>query len=505
MRITFPSLESLISIFCLIHHVLSIGSSYQIVEQLEEVPQGWSIGSRPSPSTFMTFRLSISQPNMAIFEHIVIDLSTPGHPSYGQYMGREEIQNLLRPETAISDQILAWLYSENVSPENVEANGNWVTFKVSASQAGRMLRAQYRYYHHHAMNSTVIRTLAYSVPKDIHPHIQLIQPTTRFGDLSTLSALPIDQPIIATPEDLRADCGTVIRPDCLRELYGLYNSTATPSVWNRLGISGFLGQYARHGDFNYFNRQFLPDETDNNLTVVNINGGLNDEHSSTMTTEASLDIQYSVSMARGTLATFYSTGGRAPLIPDADQPDASNSGNEPFLEQLHYLIDLPGNQLPAVLSTSYGESEQSVPPSYARAVCSLFAQLGARGVSAIFSSGDSGVGSSCQSNDGAKRTKFIPGFPASCPFVTSVGGTWGSNPEEATDFSGGGFSDLFPRPAYQDQAVQSYLDRLDDDQWKGLYNPHGRGIPDVAAQAKYFIIRDHETWFKISGTRYAHW
>lgn len=504
MGITFVRVKCLLLIFCFVQHVLSIVPSYQRVEQLGEVPQGWLRGSKPSPSTSMTFRLAMSQPNVAAFEQNVIDLSTPGHPRYGQHMEQEEVQRLLSPEAAISNQILAWLSLENVPPDITKVKGNWVTFRASVSQAERMLQTKFFHYHHHAANITVIRTLGYSVPKEIYANVQLIQPTTRFGELSPLSALPIDQPIIATPEDLKAECGTVIRPDCLRDLYGVYNSTATPSPWNRLGISGFLDQYARHSDFNQFKEQFLPDEGGSSFTVVTINGGLNDEVSPGMTTEASLDIQYSVSMAHNTLATFYSTGGRAPLIPDADQPDAGNSGNEPFLEQLHYLIDLPGDQLPAVLSTSYGESEQSLPPSYARVVCTLFAQLGARGVSVIFSSGDSGVGSSCQTNDGAKRTRLIPGFPASCPFITSVGGTYGSNPEGATDFSGGGFSDLFPRPAYQDQAVQGYLDRLSDDQWTGLYNPHGRGIPDVAAQAKNFIIRDHETWFKISGTRYAH-
>lgn len=48
---------------------------------------------------------------------------------------------------------------------------------------------------------------------------------------------------------------------------------------------------------------------------------------------------------------------------------------------------------------------------------------GARGVSLTFSSGDGGVGDGdpdpatqqCITNDGRNATKFIPGFPASCP------------------------------------------------------------------------------------------
>ncbi|KAJ6111815.1 hypothetical protein N7523_007876 [Penicillium sp. IBT 18751x] len=501
MRVAIFVLKIWALTLCLAQWALTTNEDYEIVERLEETPSGWLRGSKPLPSTLLTFRLAINQPNHTDFEQNVIDISTPGHRYYGQHMNREEIQKTLRPDNIVLNRILAWLDSEHVSPSKFKINGNWITFRTPVSQAERMMKTKYFNYHHQATNSTVLRTLGYSVPSDVHPHIQLIQPTTRFGNLNPLSALPINQPIIAKPADLKAECGTVIRPDCLRELYGLDGFTATPSPWNRLGISGFLDQYARHSDFNQFRNRLLTGEIGEEFTEITINGGINDENSPQMTTEASLDIQYASAMARGTLVTFYSAGGRAPLIPDADQPNASHSGNEPFLEQLHYLIDLPGDQLPAVLSTSYGESEQSVPPSYARAVCSLFAQLGARGVSVIFSSGDSGVGSSCQSNDGSKRTKFIPEFPASCPFVTSVGGTYGIKPEEAADFSGGGFSDLFPRPAYQDQAVQGFLDRMDHEHWKDLYNPKGRGIPDVAAQAKNFLIRDHETWLKISGTR----
>ena len=62
-------------------------------------------------------------------------------------------------------------------------------------------------------------------------------------------------------------------------------------------------------------------------------------------------------------------------------------------------------------------------------------------------------------------------------------------PERAAFFSSGGFSDRFPRPAYQDAAVAGYLKGLGD-KWAGLYNPAGRGIPDVAAQSVNFAVYD---------------
>lgn len=54
-------------------------------------------------------------------------------------------------------------------------------------------------------------------------------------------------------------------------------------------------------------------------------------------------------------------------------------------------------------------------------------------------------------------------------------------PERAVGFSSGGFSDLWPRPSYQEKAVSDYLGKLGS-QWEGLYNTNGRGFPDVAAQ-----------------------
>lgn len=66
----------------------------------------------------------------------------------------------------------------------------------------------------------------------------------------------------------------------------------------------------------------------------------------------------------------------------------------------------------------------------------------------------------------ASGTRFNPTFPAVCPYVTAVGATQVNpnstitDPEGACEqviFSGGGFSNVFSRPSYQDTAVQSFL------------------------------------------------
>lgn len=155
-----------------------------------------------------------------------------------------------------------------------------------------------------------------------------------------------------------------------------------------------------------------------------------------------------------------------------------------------------------MISISYGVNEQHVPKAYAKQVCNLFGQIGARGVSLIAASGDFGPGSSCQSNDGKNTTKFLPGFPATCPYVTAVGGTENNSPETAIDFSGGGFSEYWSRPNWQDKAVKKYLDKHGKE-FKRYYNKDGRAIPDVAALALGHQVMNHFNQTTAGGTRYV--
>lgn len=223
--------------------------------------------------------------------------------------------------------------------------------------------------------------------------------------------------------------------------------------------------------------------------MVQFNGGLNDQVGTEDSGEANLDNQYVLAVGYPTPVTEFSTGGRGLLIPDGDSPTAADNTNEPYLDFLLALVKLDNKDIPNSISISYGENEQEIPPSYAYQVCNLFAQLGARGKSVLFSSGDSGVGDYCLSNDGKNTTKFQPQFPASCPYVTSVGGTRYIEPERAVFFSSGGFSNLWPRPLYQEIAVTSYLEKIGNKN-AGFYNASGRGFPDVAAQAQNFRVID---------------
>lgn len=441
-----------------------------------------------------------------LFEKGLIEIATPGHHLYGKHMTRDQVNSYLLPPPQASTALANWLQNSGISYEQIRNDGHWITFTATVAQAEAILDTQYFYWTNGGRMQ--MRTLSYSVPDDLRPYISMIQPTTRFGQARPQFTSVLGQGQVLFPNSSSAyntsDCNSFVTPACLRSLYQLGNFSADPHDGNLIGISGFLEEYAQYADWTQFAATFDPvsSSSGRNFSVELINGGLNLQHDSMHDArEANLDIQYALSLSLGTPVTYYSTAGRGQLVPDPDQTYRFNqTTNEPYLEELHYLLSLSDDQLPTVLSTSYGETEQSVPRSYAQNVCFLYAQLGARGVSIIFGSGDSGVGGSCQSNDGTNRTQFLPVFPASCPFVTSVGGTTGVNPERGVNFSSGGFSNIWSRPSWQEEAVGCYLNKLGD-KFDGLYNREGRSFPDVAAQAENFIIVDEGEVTAIGGTR----
>uniref|UniRef100_A0A7S2JWU3 subtilisin n=1 Tax=Zooxanthella nutricula TaxID=1333877 RepID=A0A7S2JWU3_9DINO len=110
------------------------------------------------------------------------------------------------------------------------------------------------------------------------------------------------------------------------------------------------------------------------------------------------------------------------------------------------------------------------------------------GITVIVSSGDEGA----WLND--EKTKLRAEFPATSQWVTAVGGTVLSDDnrtEQAWNGGGGGFSWSDPRPTWQDGAVEKYFTVANKSKpfpSEEMYNPKGRGVPDVSAFAANLVV-----------------
>lgn len=54
----------------------------------------------------------------------------------------------------------------------------------------------------------------------------------------------------------------------------------------------------------------------------------------------------------------------------------------------------------------------------------------------------------------------------------------------------GGFSNLFPRPLYQDSAVRTFLEQLEDGVYQGRYDPSGRASEETLLFSRMHVTED---------------
>ncbi|XP_062481239.1 tripeptidyl-peptidase 1 isoform X2 [Pezoporus occidentalis] len=178
-----------------------------------------------------------------------------------------------------------------------------------------------------------------------------------------------------------------------------------------------------------------------------------------------------------------------------------HESQEPFLAWLLLLSNM--SSLPWVHSVSYGDDEDSLSVAYMERINVEFMKAAARGLTILFASGDDGAG--CRRVRSGNHT-FRPSFPASSPYVTTVGGTTFKNPflvtAEVTDYiSGGGFSNVFPMPQYQAAAVGQFLRSTPKLPPSSYYNSSGRAYPDLAALSdNYWVVTNRIPLPWVSGT-----
>ncbi|KAH9177903.1 subtilisin-like protein [Lactarius sanguifluus] len=336
-----------------------------------------------------------------------------------------------------------------------------------------LLSASYQLYRHVERDETVVRTVGYSLPVALHWHVLTVAPTTSFVSPRTQWQTPrnrSDRAVKATPGEpattllSRAKVNDVT-PSFLRWLYESETYTPNTRGENVLGIVGLLGDYPT--DLTVFMQKYRSEIDDATFTVVGVNGGGYDP--THPNEEANMDIQYAEAIVYPTPHIFYS----------ASRSDTDND----FAIWLEYILDqenIPQN------SSAYRTAMKNIP---------------SRGnMQPMCVNSSRGSLETCLREDGTVR--FGPTFPGTCPYVTVVGATTDYEPEVGADLSGGGFSDYFERPWYQEEAVSTLLQHLGN-QYQGLYNASGRGIPDIAAEAMGLPIFFNGDEQKESGTSLA--
>ena len=80
-----------------------------------------------------------------------------------------------KPETV--EAVNAWLKENDIEATTVSPAGDWLSFSIPVSKANQLLSTQFTVFKHAETGKETVRTLAYSVPADLAPHIDLVHPT----------------------------------------------------------------------------------------------------------------------------------------------------------------------------------------------------------------------------------------------------------------------------------------------------------------------------------------
>lgn len=391
-------------------------------------------------------------------------VSDPRSTKYGHHLGRRELASLVKAPDEAVHSIEAWLLSNNVKKFTKSAGNDWIRASLPIRQAEDLLKCRYSEFENVHDGALLVRTTEWSVPEHIAPYIDVIQPTDSFfrpkassryggppppdweqqGRLPTHAELAeedildrghLDVPTIdelpANPTIQDACNRLAVSPLCMRVLYGTLSYQPQSMATNRMGVVNFLGNNNNRSDIRRFLDIYRPDAAAagaaETFETVLLAGAEDQQTPNTkeqfgrhMGLEGALDVETIIGIGYPTPLKTWNVGGQPPFHASANKV---HNANEPYMEWLDYLLQQ--DELPSVISVSYADEEQTVPEAYAKRVCAAFAQLGARGVSVVVASGDEGVGKdgTCVSNDGKNTSRFMPAFPASCPFVTAVGAT----------------------------------------------------------------------------------
>ncbi|MBN3298833.1 TPP1 peptidase, partial [Amia calva] len=448
-------------------------------DQDTSVPEGWTQAGRVAASDRVQLTFALKQQNVDRLRELLDRVSDSGSPQYGKFLSLEEVSWLVRPSELTHKVVSGWLQSHGVGACRTIQTRDFLQCDMTVRVAETLLPGSEFHRYVRGSRSLVRSPALYGVHPELAQHLDFVGGVHRFpSEAEAVSRAWADG------KQREAGFHLGVTPPVLRQRYNLTAKDVGSAQNNSQAVAQFLEQFYHPADLAEFMMLFGGGFQHHSTVdrVVGTQGG------GKAGLEASLDIEYIMSTGANISTWVFTNPGR-------------HESQEPFLQWLLLLSNLTA--VPWVHTISYGDDEDSLDPSYMERINVEFMKAGVRGITLLFASGDSGAG--CKQVSKGSNV-FRPSFPASSPYVTTVGGTSFKNPfkvtYEVTDYiSGGGFSNVFKMPDYQVKAVNSYLQGMKALPPKTYYNTSGRAYPDLAALSdNYWVVTNRVPIPWVSGT-----
>jgi subtilase family serine protease len=432
------------------------------------------VGSAPGGQQLnLVLPLKANDAGLSAFARSV---STPGSPAYGQYLSYPELAGRFGAPSSARARVVDYLTSHGATAVKVDPTGMFVFATLRVSQAERVF-------------STSLARFSTGHAGFVAPTAQVAVPAPLRGLIDGVVGLDT-RPVVSTPGGLSRH----VQPSSAYSpasgtpsgcTAGVQSGGFTPNEYltaygvDPLHASGLQGQHERvalieidgfrYSDIKTFAQCFGLDVP--GITTYSASPGVT--KALPPGGEATLDLEVldAITPDLGQLEVFESTADTGSIL-------------RAYLAPLLYP-----DAKPQIISTSVGLCEkftfQADNGASIRSAERGYELLAATGITVLAAAGDDGSAdciSGEEQNPPASDQTLAVDYPASSPFVTSVGGTqlfldggnhiqqqlvWNDTDQEPGIGGGGGLSQLFTRPAYQN----------------GVVSPNQRGVPDISALA----------------------
>jgi len=483
-----------------------------MLHKTTEVPGEWlHATSELNKNDPMNFKILLHQNEKGLekLENILNDISNPHSLRYGQYLSKNSIDDMLMNSDS-RDTVMDWV--SGVGGVHCSDNSDNLKCSGSIENVERLFHTNIRHYVNKDSGVSFLsaRHAGYSIPKTLDNSIDFV-----------LGVVDFPQPL-PTPKNHEVfDNESYIVPISIQQLYNISNRKF--SKYATQSISEFQNNPCFNlDDLNNFTK-------DNNIPNITFPLGIHGQCNLTglfPDVESSLDIQYQWGVNYQTRQGYTTVGDW--MFEFAN--DLYNSENPPNVHSLSWgwsERDQCQYNMDCIIG---GDSEE-----YTKRTSDEFMKLGLRGVTIVASSGDAGASGRTNENCDTSMPFLNPIFPAGSPWVLAAGGTIimnasnitfdninnvsGSIPPLCKQYncikggmeinsnfdrcgwtSGGGFSNYFNRPWWQENASTSYLSSNATFPPSKYYNGDGRVYPDISAVSHNYLVRVGGDYQAVDGT-----
>jgi tripeptidyl-peptidase-1 len=506
----------------------------------------WHRGHEADSNLLLRISIAMTIQNVNFGVEALLRISDPSSPHYSHYLSAKDVARMFAPRPDAVSDVFKWLRESGIDMTLVSLShgGSHLSLSLSVQQATLLLKTTFYHQVHQKTGQEEIACQDYYLPESLARSIDYILTSS---SVPTHRQIPRHQVVLkdnvtaSTP--LPLGCLKQTTLSCLRNLYGIPDNVE-PHPNNSFGIFEPSWFSWLPEDLDKFFGKVQQDLVGHRPKVDAINGGYlqRNETGSHWFREPNLDFEYAMALiwpqdvTNVQVGSYNEVGNLDDMLAAFDQYycDPIDPVHKKYPEFYPpgcnaTSCDCGSSSPPKVLSISWGYTEAGFSPTYLQRQCLEFLKLGLMGTTVVVSVSDHGTasagptGPSCIDDTTGNATggRFSPIFPASCPWVTSVGGTQMLQPtnlqtttatinetvfrkwvKKQLATSGGGFSNVFPAPSYQIPNVATYKDIEGDHlgEIADRFNSTGRGYPDVAARADEYQVVINGEWKLISGT-----